>query len=81
MQAPLVLGLVDLMAFLTVANQETHFQAKAKAVNGDGIPAGCMHSLSERQPGAIRDATTAGKESLEILDPSLPCPQASNRHM
>lgn len=80
MQEPLVLDLVNLTAFLTVADQQMHFQAKAKAVNGDGNPAGCMHCSNERQPGAVRDATSAGKESLKILEPSLPCPQASNMH-
>lgn len=37
-------GLGGPNGFLTVATQQIHFQTKVKAVNGDEIPAGCLHS-------------------------------------
>lgn len=37
MEIPLVLNLGELTAFLTVTTEQIHFQAKAKAVNGDEI--------------------------------------------
>lgn len=48
MEIRLFLDSGDPVVFLTVATQQIHFQAKVKVVNGDEIPAGCLHSPGGR---------------------------------
>lgn len=72
----LVQNLEELTAFLTESIEEIHFQAKAKATNGDEIE---LAACTGQKRGSKRCATTAGKGRLQISD-SIPVSSAGNRH-